>query len=183
MTNLEKRFSRAIKYNDVFSVRKCLKEGVDVNTNPYTGRSPLANAIAFANDFELIEVLIEAGADLFYRSEEHQCNLLHIAIQCADDLYRDKQDGYTSYGTIENKQPYFDEYDVPEFEAYLKTHGFKNLDELIADNHRVIMLLLEAGVSLTDKDTLGHTPLSYIVYNDPLREFLTAYLKQQEQSS
>lgn len=169
MTNLEKRFSRAIKYNDVFSVRKCLKEGVNVNKNPYTGRSPLANAIAFANDFELIEVLIEAGADLFYRSEEHQCNLLHIAVECADNMYRDRQDGYTSYGSIENKQPYFDEYDVPEFEAYLKTHGFKNLDELIADNHKVIMLLLEAGVSLTDEDTLGHTPIDDVIYNEPLR--------------
>ena len=56
--------------NDYLAAKKLIKEGADLNDRTEAGESVLAYALKCKCDQDMLELLIESGADLFYTDEE-----------------------------------------------------------------------------------------------------------------
>ena len=54
-----------LKNDDFLSVKKCIKDGGDVNEANENGESVLANALRHSCDMDLLLLLIVAGADIY----------------------------------------------------------------------------------------------------------------------
>ena len=56
--------------NDYLAAKKLIKYGADLNARTESGESVLAYALKCKCDQEMLELLIESGADLFYTDDE-----------------------------------------------------------------------------------------------------------------
>lgn len=59
-----------LQNNDYLAAKKLIKEGGDLNVSTEAGESVLAYAIKCRCDREMLALLIENGANLFYKDEE-----------------------------------------------------------------------------------------------------------------
>ncbi len=177
---LEKHFAAAIKYNDILSVEQCIKKGVSLEYSPVFQDAPLLAAIRLSDSYEMIKLLIDYGANPLARSHFGLSNALHLAIENADYIYINKLDGYTKSGQEDDNLPYIEEYDLPHLASYIEREKPRLIDDVLEDYLKMIKLFLKKGVSLKDKDSLGDTPLHYIGRNEPLRDFLNAYISEME---
>lgn len=68
-----------LQNNDYLSAKKHIKEGGNLNARTESGESVLAYALKNRVDEEMLELLIESGADLFY-SDDEGVSILDFAI-------------------------------------------------------------------------------------------------------
>lgn len=59
-----------LQNNDYLAAKKYIKEGADLNERTEAGESVLAYALKSRVDRDMLELLIESGADLFYADDE-----------------------------------------------------------------------------------------------------------------
>ncbi|HUH41641.1 MAG TPA: ankyrin repeat domain-containing protein [Sulfurimonas sp.] len=59
-----------LKKNDLVGIKKYVNDGADINEANENGESVLASSLRYRCDFDLITLLIEAGADIFDFDEE-----------------------------------------------------------------------------------------------------------------
>lgn len=59
-----------LQNNDYLAAKKYIKEGADLNDRTEAGESVLAYALKSRVDQDMLELLIESGADLFYSDDE-----------------------------------------------------------------------------------------------------------------
>lgn len=59
-----------LKKNDLVGVKKHINDGADINEANESGESVLASSLRHRCDFDLVMLLIEAGADIFDFDEE-----------------------------------------------------------------------------------------------------------------
>ena len=59
-----RRFRSAIMKDDVLAVKQLIAEGFHVNSTDMDGETPLRDAATFSKNPKVLEVLIEAGADV-----------------------------------------------------------------------------------------------------------------------
>lgn len=64
------RWIELLKNNDFLGTKKYMQEGGDVNEASESGESVLASSLRYRCDFELIMLLVEAGADIYDFDEE-----------------------------------------------------------------------------------------------------------------
>ena len=53
-----------LRRNDYISIKKHIRDGADVNEKSETGESVLAYALRYRCDDDILELLIESGADV-----------------------------------------------------------------------------------------------------------------------
>ncbi|WP_345978156.1 ankyrin repeat domain-containing protein [Sulfurimonas sp. HSL3-7] len=56
--------------NDYLAAKKLIKDGADLNDRTEAGESVLAYALKCKCDQDMLELLIESGADIFYKDDE-----------------------------------------------------------------------------------------------------------------
>ena len=59
-----------LKKNDFIGIKKYIASGADVNESSESGESVLASSLRYMCDFDIIELLIESGADIWDFDEE-----------------------------------------------------------------------------------------------------------------
>ncbi|MDX9814631.1 MAG: ankyrin repeat domain-containing protein [Sulfurimonas sp.] len=73
------RWLELLKNNDYIGVKKYILDGGDVNDSSDNGESVLAYALRYKCDKELIDLLVESGADVF-DFDEHGVSIFEMAI-------------------------------------------------------------------------------------------------------
>ncbi len=100
----------AISSRDSATVRRLLAEGVDVNGRSMNGNTPLWTALVLAEDVELAQLLMDAGADLDARdwngdplahvlADEDSLASIQLLIDAGADLNSRDRNGDTLLGT------------------------------------------------------------------------------------
>jgi ankyrin repeat protein/mono/diheme cytochrome c family protein len=135
----EKLF-RAIREGDPSEITKLLKDGVSLNTRDGRGNTPLMGAAALNNRVEVLQALLDAGADLHATNEAGANALLRAA------TFEDKTRLLIARG------------------ADVKAHSrFGNTALILAarkpGNSRTVKLLLEHGADPNATNVLGASPL------------------------
>jgi uncharacterized protein len=132
----------AVKGNQVARVRQLIQEGADVDELDDHQDAPLVMA-AYQGHVEVLQLLLEAGADVKAVDPEMRATALHAA------AYAGRTDAarlLIQYGIdIDRQGPY---------------NGYTALHDAIWQNHvATAQVLIEAGANLSLKSNAGETPL------------------------
>ncbi len=148
--NLDEAFCDALREGNIAEVQRCLAAGVPLNYNiAYKG--PPLFIVLDENNYALAKLLLDYGVDPLIREEETENNALHFLFGSFDYLY----------------------------DWYLRGDTLPNIERDIRENRQIAKLLIDAGTLLTEKNVYGLTPMQYITYNYPLREFVETYAREK----
>lgn len=137
-------WSTLLHSNDYLGLKKHLKNGADVNEKGEQGESVLSQAIRLRCDEELLELLVDAGADLFDVDEEG-VSVFDVAV--------------TYNNPMMVKRIIDAGIDVNETR---RNSGFTPLMAAVCYNRReIVELLLDNGADKSLRDRLGLTGADY----------------------
>ncbi len=153
----------AINHNDILAVQNLLQRGADVNELDANQDAPLVIA-AFKGYTEIVEKLLEAGADITAVDPEMKATALHAAAyagrtEAAKVLIAYKID-------IDKQGPY---------NGYTALH-----DAIWQNNIETAKILIEAGANLEVKSKDGQTALDLAKARD--RKKIVALIEQKIKS-
>jgi len=134
----------AVKRNDLARVKELIQQGIDINAPDVSGDVPLIMA-AYEGHNEIVEALLEAGADVTAVDPGMKATALHAA------AYAGRTEAarlLIVHGIDIDKQgPY---------------NGYTALHDAIWQNHlETAKVIIEAGADLTLKSHDGQTPLEF----------------------
>jgi ankyrin repeat protein len=135
---------KAVKNNDVASVRALIQQGIDVNELDVNKDAPLIMA-AYKGYTDIVKLLLEAGADVAVVDPNMKATALHAAAYAGHaeaaklliehDIDIDKQGPYNGYTALH--------------------------DAVWQNNIETARVLIEAGANLHIKSNTGETPLAF----------------------
>jgi ankyrin repeat protein len=135
---------QAVNHNDITRVKTLIQQGTDVNELDANQDAPLVMA-AYKGHTEIVQLLLEAGADVTARDPGMKATALHAAAyagrtEAAQLLLQYHID-------IDKQGPY---------------NGYTALHDAIWQGHDAIaQLLIDAGANLTLQSHAGETPLAF----------------------
>ena len=147
--NLDEAFCDALREGNIAEVQRCLAAGVPLNYNVAYKGPPLF-IVLDENNYELTKLLLEHGADPLVKEDITESNALHFLFSSFDYLY----------------------------DWYLRGDELPGIEQKIRANRQIAKLLIDVGVPLTERDNNKLTPMQYISYNYPLREFVESYARE-----
>jgi len=125
---------------DMEKIKKCLQDGIDINSQEDVGSTAL-HAAASSDKKEIVEFLISKGAKVDAKDVIGWTPLLYAATQ----NYEDIADLLLAKGADVNAK---DKYGIT-----LLTHA------IFADDKDAVKLLISKGATVNVQDTMGYTPL------------------------
>ncbi len=135
---------QAVKKNDIALVKKLIQQGINVNELDTNQDAPLIIA-AYEGHTEIVQLLLEAGADVAVVDPGMKATALHAAAYAGNTesarllvqyhIDMDKQGPYNGYTALH--------------------------DAIWQGNDAIAKLLIEAGANLTLKSHAGETPLAF----------------------
>lgn len=138
------KWIQLLKANDYLGIKKYLKEGGDPNAAEENGESVLCFAMRYGCEEEIIDLLVEQGADLRHLDNEG-VSVMDVAIT------------YNRLGII--KRLIEEGYDVNQAS---RNSGFTPLMGAVCYGRTdVIRMLLEKGVDIAAKDKHGLSALDF----------------------
>lgn len=133
-----------LQNNDYLAAKKLIKEGADLNDRTEAGESVLAYALKSRVDQDMLELLIDNGADLFYQDDEG-VSIFDFAITY-NNMYIIKL-------LMEKGK------DINET---TRKSGFTPLMAAVCyGRHDILRLLLEAGADVNAVESKGLTALGF----------------------
>lgn len=138
------QWSTLLQSDDYLGIKQYLKRGADVNEKSEQGESVLSQALRLRCDDAILELLVEAGADLFDADDEG-VSVFDVAI---------------TYNNIKMVRRIIEAgVDVNETR---RLSGFTPLMAAVCYNRGdIVALLLENGADKTCKDNLGLSGADY----------------------
>ena len=135
---------KAVKNNDAITVKELIEQGIQVNELDANKDAPLIIA-AYEGHTEIVELLLEAGADVSVVDPGMKATALHAAayagnVEAARLLIKYKID-------IDKQGPH---------NGYTALH-----DAIWQNNVETARALIEAGANLNLKSNRGETPLEF----------------------
>lgn len=155
-----------LKANNFLGVKHYLKNGGNPNEVEENGESVLCFALRYHCDQEIIDLLIEAGADL-YETDNEGVSVFDVAV---------------TY----NNLPLIQRLIADGFDVNVSTRrsGFTPLMGAVCYGRtEVIQKLLDMGVNVTARDGHGLSALDFArkMHKKPILALLTAYVAQKEE--
>ena len=197
----EETFCDVVKEGSPSDVRKAIKNGADVNKKDQHGTTPLKLAVGYNKNPEVIQVLLDAGADVNGTSGYGGSTALMSAtygtdnpvvmkmlIDAGADVNAEDGLGRTAlmYATIQHGSP--EEVKLlldagADVNAKDKLHVTALMSAAYQNEHpEVLELLLDAGADVKVESGKGMTAWDYIQGNEALVG-TDAYLKLKELSN
>lgn len=136
----------AVERNDLNKVKKLVKLGADPNINGKNGKNCLLTAITreYRDNTDIVSELIDAGADLNVRNNEHGHTPLMIAI-------------------FRNNQKIIDKILEKSFDINIRSDNGSTALLYSLNNYDTAVRLLEAGADPNIENNDGVTPIAYVL--------------------
>lgn len=135
---------QAINHNDITRVKTLIQQGINVNELDANQDAPLVMA-AYKGHSEIVQLLLEAGADVTAVDPGMKATALHAAAYAGRTEAAKLLIQY--HIDIDKQGPY---------NGYTALH-----DAIWQGNDAIAQLLIEAGANLTLKSQAGETPLAF----------------------
>ncbi|MDR2137664.1 MAG: ankyrin repeat domain-containing protein [Synergistaceae bacterium] len=143
LSNLDGNLFQAVRNDDLDAVRRCLREGADINAVDSTGGTPLKVAIAL-NKVSIVREMADAGNDASFK-DGRNLPLVYAIVQNKPEITREL------LRSIANTQDVVNAIDK---------NGFTPLMYAVERNHvAVAQELLKAGANVDKPNKEGYTPL------------------------
>lgn len=168
-------------------VKILLEKGADPNITTFEDRTPLEEAVEL-NDFELVHLLIENGADvkdgfpLHFASQHNNLNIVKLLIEKGVDINK-RYKGHGNALTYYCKYIYLD-FDIIKYliEKGIDVNVRNNLGQTplcevsLYDNLHLVKFLLQNGANKEIKDRFGRKPID-ITENPKIKKYILDFDK------